>query len=143
LVDLALPLRTEYYVDAATGFVPNSDDACTTAITVSLGAFTENLNATDTCVQDTGFPGVSGAGCAVAGPPALRYRVPPLGGDFNLYLKAPGATNDGSTTATADAPAWLEYDWDAANPGLEDPRGTAVFGIYPGQDRLIYIRELY
>ncbi|MDH3748439.1 MAG: hypothetical protein OER97_09545 [Gammaproteobacteria bacterium] len=143
LVDLALPMRTEYYVDAATGFVPHVDDACTAGVTLSLGAFTENLGPGETCVLDTGAPGVSGAGCAAAGPPALRFRQPPLGGDFNLYLKAPGATNDGSTTATADVPAWLEFDWDVGNPGLEDPQGTAVFGIYEGQDRRIYMRELY
>jgi hypothetical protein len=43
-------------------------------------------------------------------PPPLRYREPPIAGDFNLYLRTPGATNDGSTTATADVPAWLEFD---------------------------------
>ncbi len=143
LIDLALPLRNEYYVDAPTGFVAHTDDACTSGVSVSLGSFTENLSATETCVQDTGAPGVSGAGCAAAGPPALRYRLPPLGGDFNLHLRAPGPNNNGSTTATADVPAWLEYDWDVLNPGLEDPRGTAVFGIYAGQDRLIYTREVY
>ena len=143
LVDLGLPFRTEYFVDAATGFVPHVDDACTTNVSIAFGSFTENLDAGETCVHDSGAPGLSGAGCAAAGPPALRFREPPLGGDFNLQLAAPGAGNDGSTTATADVPAWLEYDWDAASPGNEDPAGTAVFGIYEGQDRRIYIRELY
>ncbi len=143
LVNLALPFRTEYFVDAPTGFVPNIDDSCTTPVSLSLGAFTENLVAGDTCVLDVGAPGDSSEGCAAAGPLALRYREPPLGGDFNLHLRAPGATNDGSTTATADVPDWLEYDWDASTPALEDPTGTAVFGIFRGQDRRIYIRELY
>jgi MSHA biogenesis protein MshQ len=143
LVDLALPFMTEYFVDAATGFVPNTDDSCTTSVSVSLGAFTENLAAGETCVLDSGAPGDSGAGCAAAGPPALLYREPPLGGDFNLHLRAPGAGNDGSTTATADVPDWLEYDWDTVLPGFEDPTGTAVFGIFRGVDRRIYIRELY
>lgn len=143
LVDLALPLRTEYFVDAATGFVVHADDACSDGVTLSLGAFTENLSAGETCVHDSGNPGSSGEGCAAAGPPALRFREPPLGGDFNLNLRAPGAGNDGSTTATVDVPAWLEYDWNSAIPGLEDPAGTAVFGIYNGTDRRIYIREVY
>jgi len=143
LVNLALPFRTEYFVDSTTGFVPNTDDSCTGAVSLSLGTFTENLAAGETCVLDTGAPGDSGEGCAVAGPPALRYRAPPLGGDFNLHLKAPGAGNDGSTTATADVPDWLEFDWDTTSPGLEDPTGTAVFGIFRGVDRRIYIRELY
>jgi MSHA biogenesis protein MshQ len=143
LVDLALPLRTEYYVDAATGFVPNTSDACATVAGVTLGSFTENLTGADTCVHDTGQPGVSGAGCPFAGPPALRFRSPTLGGDFNLHLRAPGAGHDGSTTATADVSSWLEYDWNGSSPGNEDPGGTAVFGIYEGQERRIYIRELY
>ncbi len=143
LVNLALPFRTEYFVDSATGFVPNIDDSCTTPVSLSLGAYTENLAAGETCVLDSGAPGDSGEGCAAAGPLALRFRAPPRAGDFNLHLQAPGAGNDGSTTATADVPDWLEFDWDAALPGLEDPSGTAVFGIFRGVDRRIYIRELY
>ena len=143
LVDLALPFRTEYFVDAAIGFVPNTGDSCTTAVDLSLGVFTDNLADGETCVLDTGAPGDSNEGCVAAGPLALRYREPPLGGDFNLHLRAPGATNDGSTTATADVPDWLEFDWNTATPGLEDPTGTAVFGIFRGQDRRIYTRELY
>lgn len=143
LVNLALPFRTEHFVDATTGFVPNIGDSCTTPVDTSFGAFTENLADGDTCVLDTGAPGISGAGCAIAGPPALRFRAPPLGGDFNLHLRAPGAGNDGSTTVTVDVPDWLEFDWNTGLPGLEDPTGTAVFGIFRGVDRRIYIRELY
>ncbi len=143
LVNLALPFRSEYFVDPATGFVPNINDSCTTPGNLSFAAFTENLAAGETCVLDSGAPGASGAGCAVAGSPGLQYRSPPLAGDFNLHLRAPGAGNDGSTTATVDVPDWLEFDWDSALPGLEDPSGTAVFGIFRGVDRRIYIRELY
>jgi len=143
LVNLAMPFRTDYFVDAATGFVPNADDSCTAAVSVSFGAFTENLAPGETCVLDSGAPGVSGAGCAIAGPPGLRFRAPPVGGDFNLNLRAPGANNDGSARITVDVPDWLEFDWNTALPGLEDPEGTAVFGIFRGVDRRIYIRELY
>ncbi len=143
LVDLPLQFRTEYFVDASTGFVPNSDDVFTRTVGLALGGFTKNLSVGDACVLDSGAPGASEEGCAVAGPPALRYREPPLGGNFNLYLRAPGDTNDGSAAATADVPNWLEYDWDTALPGLEDPTGTAVFGIFRGADRRIYTRELY
>ncbi len=143
LVDLSMPLRTEYYVDSSTGFVPNTDDACSAGVSITFGGYTENLSPGDTCVYDTGDPGLSGAGCAAPGPLALRFRAPPLGGDFNLNLQSPGAGNDGSVTVTADVPAWLEYDWDAGSAGLEDPSGTAVFGIFKGQDRRIYTREMY
>ncbi|MDH3578013.1 MAG: hypothetical protein OEO71_09380 [Gammaproteobacteria bacterium] len=142
-VNLPVPMRAEYFVDAATGFVMHTDDSCTANVSLSLGNFTENLLPTETCVLDTGNPGASGAGCAAAGPAGQRYREPPLGGDFNLFLLAPGAGYDGSVDVTADVPFWLEFDWDAALPGVEDPTGTATFGIYDGDNKRIYTRELY
>lgn len=75
LVDLGLPLQTEYFVNAATGFVPHAEDACTTNVDIELGAFTKDLDAGDTCVYDSGTPGLSGAGCPAAGPPALRLSL--------------------------------------------------------------------
>jgi hypothetical protein len=143
LVNLNVPMRAEYFVDASTGFTAHTDDSCTASVSLSLGNFKKNLVPSETCVLDTGSPGSSGAGCAVAGPAGQRYREPPLGGDFNLFLLAPGAGYDGSTDVTADVPSWLEFDWDAALPGLEDPTGTATFGIYGGDNQRIYTRELY
>lgn len=141
LVNLAVPMRSEYFVDAATGFVSHTDDACSDTITLSLAGFTENLDPGETCAIDSGTPGDSGIGCA--GPAGQRYREPPLAGDFNLFLQAPGAGNDGSVNVSADVPAWLEFDWDAALPGLEDPTATATFGIYDGEGKRIYMREVY
>ena len=143
LINLNVPMRSEYFVNAATGFVNHTDDSCTANVSLSLGNFKENLLPTETCVLDTGNPGASGAGCAAAGPAGQRYREPPLGGDFNLFLLAPGTGYDGSADVTADVPFWLEFDWDAALPGLEDPTGTATFGIYDGDNKRIYTRELY
>ncbi len=143
LIDLPMQLQSEYYASSAAGFLPNTGDACTTPVTITLGAYTENLGSGDTCVMDTGSPGSSGAGCAAAALPGKQFRVPPTGGDFNLYLAAPGAGDDGSVNVTADAPSWLEYDWNSGSSGLEDPTGTAVFGIFEGRNKVIYTRELY
>jgi len=143
LVNLSVPMRAEYFVNAATGFVRNTADSCTGGVSTSFSAFTEDLAPGETCVFDIGSPGDSGAGCAAAGPFALRYREPPLGGDFNLNLQAPGNGNSGSVKVTADVPGWLEFDWDFAAPGLEDPDGTATFGIFDGENQQIYMREIY
>lgn len=143
LVDLSVPMHTEYFVNSATGFVRHTDDDCATNSSLSLGNFTANLSAGDSCVQDSGAPGDSGAGCSAPGPAGQRYREPPLAGDFNLFLRAPNAGNDGSATVTADVPPWLEFDWDASVPGDEDPAGIATFGIFDGEGRRIYTRELY
>ncbi|MDZ7642986.1 MAG: DUF6701 domain-containing protein [Woeseiaceae bacterium] len=143
LVDLNLPMRTEYFDTTGTGFIANAADSCSTDITLSFGGYTQNLADGDTCVIENASPGESGVACGTPGPAGLAYREPPLAGDFNLNLRAPGAGNDGSTTVTADVPDWLRFDWDAAAPGAENPAGTATFGIYRGEDRRIYTRELY
>lgn len=142
-VNLPLGLQSQVWAGAATGFVTHTDDVCTAPLTLTLGGYSGALGPGDTCALDTGSPGVSGAGCAAAAPPGQRYLAPPAAGDFNLILAAPGEGNDGTVTVTADAPNWLEYDWDATTPTLEDPSGTATFGIFAGNGRRIYLREVY
>ena len=143
LVDLSVRAQAEYFVSPSVGFVPNTADSCATPVSVSFAGYTESLGGGETCVLDTGSPGASGEGCAVASPLGNQFRVPPLAGDFNLFLAAPGAGNDGSVNVTVDAPSWLEYDWNTGLTGLEDPTGTAVFGIFKGRFSTIYTRELY
>jgi len=145
LVNLPVPLIAEHYDGAANGFVPNLDDACTTGVTLALGGFTENLDDIDTCVLDSGAPGGSGEGCAAAAPLSQQFRQPPSAGDFNLALAAPGVGNTGSVTITAAVPDYLKFDWnaDVSSPGDEDPSGTATFGLFGGEPRQIYLREIY
>lgn len=143
LVNLSVVMRNEYFLSAAAGFVVSSDDSCANAVTLSFSNFTDNLTAGETCVIENGAPGDSGVACTTAGPFGLRYREPPLGGDFNLYLAAPGDGNNGSLVITADVPAWLQFNWDASTLSLENPAGIATFGIYRGEDRRIYTREIY
>lgn len=143
LVDLAMPLVSEYFAGPGVGFVVNADDECASSVSLSLSGFTENLAPGETCVLDTGSPGASGAGCSAAAPIPLQFDEPPVGGDFNLSLAAPGAGNTGSVTVNATVPAWLKFDWDAGALGDEDPSGQATFGIYSGDDAQIYLREVY
>jgi MSHA biogenesis protein MshQ len=143
LVDLDVVMRTEYYLNSTSGYVVNSDDFCNSNAVLSLSNFTDNLSLGETCVQDSGNPGLSGAGCAVAGPVLERYDDPLIAGDANLFLRAPGAGNDGSAILGADVPDWLEFDWDTGVPGTEDPIGHITFGIYGGDKNQVYRRELY
>ena len=143
LVDLDVVMRTEYYLNATNGYVVNVEDSCSTNAVLSLGNFADNLSLGETCVQDTGSPGVSGAGCTVAGPILERYDDPLVAGDANLWIRAPGAGNDGSADLNADVPDWLEFDWNVGAPGLEDPSGHIVFGIYGGDKNQVYRREVF
>jgi hypothetical protein len=144
-VDLPVPMHTEYFASAALGFVTNVQDTCSANVSLAFSSFTESLNAGETCARDSGAPGASGVGCAAPVPLALRYQEPPVtaGGDFNLRLAAPGAGNQGSVVITAAVPDWLRFDWDSSTAGDENPAGQATFGIFGGEQRQIYTREIY
>ncbi len=143
LVDLPVPMLAEHFAGAGSGFVTNTADSCTVNVSLALTNFTENLNNGETCVLDSGAPGVSGAGCPAPAPIAQQFRAPPQTGDFNLTLAAPGLGNTGSVRIDATVPSWLRFDWDAAAPGDENPSGHAVFGLYKGDAGQIYLREVY
>jgi MSHA biogenesis protein MshQ len=146
LLNLPLGLRAEYFLNDNAGFVQNTDDACTTNVSIdplSL-AFGGSLNSGETCILDTGSPGLSGVGCAAAGSAGSQFRAPPWvldGGNFNAILRAPGAGNGGTVTLTAVVPDWLLFDWIAGTPGLERPSGIATFGIFQGNSKRIYQGE--
>ena len=142
LMDLAVPMTAQYYAGGNTGFITNSNDSCTAAVSLALGPpYSGNLGAGSTCVQDSGSPGASGAGCAAPGPAGEQFKEPPASGNFNLWLKATGAGNTGSVTATATVPAWLQFPW--TGPTNQNPSATASFGLYKGAGPQIYLREVY
>ncbi|MDE2089995.1 MAG: hypothetical protein KGJ12_08245, partial [Gammaproteobacteria bacterium] len=142
LMDLAVPMTAQYYAGGNTGFLTNGDDSCTAAASLALGApYSGNLGAGSTCVQDSGSPGASGAGCAAPGPAGEQFKEPPASGDFNLWLKATGAGNTGSVTVTATVPTWLQFPW--TGPANQNPSATASFGLYKGARPQIYLREVY
>lgn len=143
LVNLPVTAVTEYYSGPATGFVKNGADSCTSGVALAFSGFTKSLAPGETCALDAGAPGSSGVGCAAAAPSGERFAEPPLAGDFNLRLAAPGAGNEGGLLIGASVPAWLRFDWNAATPGDEDPAGQVTFGIYGGDSHQIYLREVY
>lgn len=141
LLALPIPFRAEYWNN---GWVLNSADSCSGdgllggTVSVALSALPA------TCVQDTGSPGLSGAGCAAAGPAGQRFKeggIAGFAGNFNLWLKAPGAGNTGAVTVTGMVPAWLQYPWSGG--AAINPVARATFGVYKGGDEFIYQRENY
>lgn len=145
LADLAMPMRVQYY--GAGGWMTNGDDRCTTVTLAFSNYQGGNLVAGDTCVQDSGAPGLSGQGCAAAGPGSEQFResgAPGYNGDFNLYLRKPAGGHVGSVQVSSDLALmpWLRDNWDGAG-GDDDPTGRATFGIYKGSPRHIYLRERY
>jgi len=145
LTALTMPLKIEFYSDNSTatltddGFITNTDDTCTTydATAGVLTNYTGNLS--------TGETTITGA-------------VAESAGLANIIFSAPGTGNDGSVNLLANnISSWLTFNWnidcdnaDADNDittgidaGLCGPVGTSSFGLYRGDDRIIYWREVF
>lgn len=110
-------LVVEYFNGA--DFVVNTSDSCTPFDVVNLGLsnYQNNLVAGDTTPAGSG---------------------PFAAGNASLNLTAPGVGHEGSVD--------LSYDLDAAGlpwlkTGGANPSGRATFGIFKGNQRLIYLRE--
>ena len=143
LLDLPLPLTVQYYSGGAQGFITNVADSCTAAPPLAFSGYQGNLVAGETCVRDSGSPGVSGVGCSAAAASGPRYLATALAGSFNLNLSAPGSGNNGALTVTATAPAWLQYLWNASSGVPSNPAAMGTFGLFPGPTQRIYQREVY
>jgi MSHA biogenesis protein MshQ len=143
LLDLPMALTTQYYVSTTQGFTTNTTDSCTTLATpsIALSKFLPNLTSAQACVRDSGKPGASGVGCAVAAP--LPYNGKASSGNFNLVFAAPGSGFNGAMTVIATAPAWLQYVWNTTGGGNTNPAGIAAFGVFSGQASRVYQREVY
>jgi MSHA biogenesis protein MshQ len=141
LLDLPMPLTTQYYSSTTQGFTTNTSDSCTVAPAIVLSNFLQNL--TSACVRDSGIPGASGAGCAVAAPALTAYKATAASGNFNLVFAAPGSGFNGAMTVKGTAPAWLQYLWNPAGGVNTNPAGIAAFGVFSGQASRVYQREVY
>jgi MSHA biogenesis protein MshQ len=139
LLDLPMALTTQYYLSTTQGFTTNLIDNCTSAPAIALSNFRLPLTSGKTCVRDSGSPGASGAGCAVAAPVATAFKAPAASGNFNLVFAAPGTGFNGAMTVIGTAPAWLQYTWS----GGVNPNGIAAFGVFSGQTSRVYQREVY
>ncbi len=146
---LPVPLLAQYY-DGSSGWVLNTDDYCTKGgVALADVDPNDNLNvvAGDTCVQDIGTPGLSGAGCRNVAPAGESFSEPANAGSMNLWLQAPGEDGSGKgkygaaeVTATG-LPSYLLY-FDYNKDGtLDPPTAQARFGSYRGDDRIIYWKE--
>ncbi|MFQ5515077.1 MAG: DUF6701 domain-containing protein [Myxococcota bacterium] len=126
LLSLSVPLRAEYY--DGLGFVTHSSDSCSSLPLAEL-SLTQ-----------------SPAGLSIA----TLANDPLLMGDAGLSFSAPGAGNTGTIDITADltsstgaALEWLFYDWDGDGGHDDNPTGRATFGIFKGDDAVIFLREVY
>ncbi len=118
---LTIPVFAEYYNGSS--FVLNDLDSCTAydSLNSQLANFQGNLVLGETTP--------SGSGVVISG----------IGN--NLILSAPGVGNDGSADITLDLSQASGADMEWLQPGGINPTARATFGIFNGNQRLIYMRE--
>ena len=130
LLDLAVPVRVEYatLLGSSLGFVTSTDDACTTgsAISAAHATLDESLLGAG-AVGQTSMLGVSisnGLGNLSLSAPNVsgRVEIDPL----DLSLSYP----------------WLMPDTNDDGSYADNPRATASFGLFQGQNRRVYSREV-
>lgn len=151
LLDLNVPFSVDFW-SGPNGWQRSTDDACTGHTDTAATPAGKPGNATSvtltappaTCVLEAAGSNESGVAC-VTNIAARRYRDASAGaatflGDFNLWLRAPGAGNVGSVLVTGVVPAWLQFNWTGA--GLANPTARATFGVIRSGP-ILYRRESY
>jgi MSHA biogenesis protein MshQ len=114
---LDLPYQVETW-QAGSVFKPDNSDSCSVVSSVALGPYTGKL-------KDKTLAQVS----------ALVL------GSGTIRLTAPGPGGDGSVVVTPQVPDWLTFDW-KVNGVPESHSGLATFGIYKGNEKIIFRREI-
>lgn len=147
LLQLAMPLKTEYFL-TGTGWVSNSDDSCTSLAVPTSGNF--GLVFDPQTARNQLAPGeVIGRWRNLTDTLDMTPNGTVNNGNGNLRLTGPsgvtvgpGATNFGYVVVTFDLSAqpWLRFNWNGTGP-IDDPRARATFGTY--KSPVIYIRETY
>lgn len=138
LTALTVPLFSEYY--NGTSFVKNNYDNCTTlSLTNQLSL--NNPNTANGAAQAGNIAMTIASGSSQA----TLAHTPLLAGDAGLSFSSPGSGNTGYININGNFSSlpWLLFDWN--NDGLYDnsPAAKASFGLYQGNPKLIFFREMY
>ncbi|XKG99997.1 hypothetical protein LG325_07715 [Marinobacter nauticus] len=137
--ELAIPLTAEVYTSS--GFAPHADETCwfyDLAEDATVDHSNSVLDSSQTSVVEVSDTELT-----------LVNAQPRVSGsnDYRLRLSAPGqaeSPNQKGVYVELDAgPDWLKDYWDADNPNtLVNPYAWATFGVYRGNDRIIYWQEV-
>lgn len=144
LLDLPLSLQVQYY--ATSGFEPSVTDSCTIINAANFAfdfpaAASNHLSACETALTLTSSTPNFTATLSKVGTGNNGWT------DITLNLNTAASGNQCTTVggtgaaATTSALPWLRYNWTGL--GEANPTARATFGIYGGNNKIIYSRELY
>lgn len=143
---LPLVMHTQYW--HGSGWSTNSDDSCLTPqITEKETSSNAPLALWDYRLLDA----ATSANEPVT-PADTNAEVPSPFTTFNQgeyrYFIFTAPNKRGSLTVEYEIPSWLKFDWDKVDQGNDsliyddNPSAIMTFGIYRGNDRIIYYREV-
>ncbi|MCK4709156.1 MAG: hypothetical protein KAU21_11115, partial [Gammaproteobacteria bacterium] len=128
MLTLTVPMYVEYY--DGNNFVLNNNDTVDCSV----------INSGDLGVVRTLSGGSSTE--SVVTPTSTSGRL-----NIDITLSPAGAGNTGDVDITPgltlSAEPWLQYDWDGDGNYDNDPTARATFGIYSGDSKQIYFRQIY
>ena len=119
---IAQPL-TAQYLSSSGNFITNSDDNCTgyNAANITLSTLTLNKSLT----------GVNNASGMLSS-----------GKNDAIVLQGVTAGTQGKVGVLYSTFPWLQYDWNNNGSYNDNPSAVATFGLFRGNDRVIYWREV-
>lgn len=134
---LIVPMQTQFYTSGG-GFVVNTLDTGSSGNGTAFTGGSLNLNLTPSSGLLTT--------ATVSGSPDFYFQQ----GVLNISLSAPTGTTTGYVDIEANLSdanlSWLQYNWSYSGTlgttYSDNPMGRATFGIFTGNDRLIYEKEL-
>ncbi|MDR9424108.1 MAG: LamG-like jellyroll fold domain-containing protein [Marinobacter sp.] len=138
--ELTIPMTAEVY--GSGGFEPHLEESCwfyNLAENTTVNYDNSVLDSTQTEVVE-----VTDTELTLSG---ARPRVSPSNYDYRLRLSAPeqaeSADEQGIYVGLDAGNDWLRDYWDADNPNVRvNPYAWATFGVYRGNDRIIYWQEV-
>ena len=125
--NLPQPFSTQY-LNASGSYVVNDLDSCTNYDASNILLTSGTLN-----------KALTGVSTAIGQLDSGEARA--------IILTAPGAGNQGTINVEYNIYDWLQYDWSwngvDAKVFNENPSAVATFGLFRGNDRIIYQREVH
>lgn len=118
------------YLNTAGKFVINTEDTCT-------NFNTDNITLTSGTLDESFTSVIAANGQFDDELPKGKTRA--------MLLEITGSGNQGTVNVEYDIYSWLKYDWNwdgvSAKEFTDNPSAIATFGMYRGNDRIIYQRE--
>jgi MSHA biogenesis protein MshQ len=122
-IDLRVPMQLQYW-DGSFYAVNHID---------SFSSF----NATDASITENNL-------LPAASDPIIYGSGGFIGGETNLLtVTSPGMNVRGPVTVEHLVPSWLQFDWNDDGTYNNNPYSQVNFGLYRGNDRIIYRRESF